>query len=80
MHSVAQKSAWPAQMECNIHSSLAFTIGVTELLAQGKLLATATLQFFEAYLAVGIIYWGMTILYSWLQKWYETRINKPYEV
>lgn len=62
------------------NSSLAFTIGVTELLAQGKLLATATLQFFEAYLAVGIIYWGMTILYSWLQKWYETRINKPYEV
>ncbi|WP_411844476.1 amino acid ABC transporter permease [Salinicoccus sp. HZC-1] len=61
------------------NSSLAFTIGVTELLAQGKLLATATLQFFEAYLAVGIIYWGMTILYSWLQKWYEARINKPYE-
>ncbi len=30
------------------NSSLAFTIGVTELLAQGKLLATATLQFFEA--------------------------------
>jgi|SRR5699024_5605324 len=61
------------------NSSLAFTIGVTELLAQGKLLATATLQFFEAYLAVGIIYWCMTILYSWLQKWYEARINKPYE-
>ncbi|AKG72907.1 amino acid ABC transporter permease [Salinicoccus halodurans] len=61
------------------NSSLAFTIGVTELLAQGKLLATATLQFFEAYLAVGIIYWGMTILYSWMQKWYEAKINKPYE-
>ncbi len=62
------------------NSSLAFTIGVTELLAQGKLLATATLQFFEAYLAVGIIYWGMTIIYSWVQRWYEARINKPYEV
>ncbi|WP_031546938.1 amino acid ABC transporter permease [Salinicoccus luteus] len=62
------------------NSSLAFTIGVTELLAQGKLLATATLQFFEAYLAVGIIYWGMTIVYSWVQRWYEARINRPYEV
>ncbi|WP_271397496.1 amino acid ABC transporter permease [Salinicoccus roseus] len=62
------------------NSSLAFTIGVTELLAQGKLLATATLQFFEAYLAVGIIYWGMTIIYSWMQRWYEARINRPYEV
>ncbi|WP_271400254.1 amino acid ABC transporter permease [Salinicoccus roseus] len=62
------------------NSSLAFTIGVTELLAQGKLLATATLQFFEAYLAVGIIYWGMTIIYSWVQRWYEARINRPYEV
>ena len=29
------------------NSSLAFTIGVTELLAQGKLLATATLQFLK---------------------------------
>ena len=62
------------------NSSLAFTIGVTELLAQGKLLATATLQFFEAYLAVGIIYWGMTIIYSWVQRWYEARINRPYEI
>ena len=61
------------------NSSLAFTIGVTELLAQGKLLATSTLKFFEAYLAVGLIYWAITILYSWLQKWYETRINKPYK-
>lgn len=61
------------------NSSLAFTIGVTELLAQGKLLATSTLKFFEAYLAVGLIYWAITILYSWLQKWYETKINKPYK-
>ena len=60
------------------NSSLAFTIGVTELLAQGKLLASASLKFFEIYLAVGLIYWAVTILYSWLQKWYEKRINKPY--
>ncbi|SEJ43173.1 putative amino-acid transport system permease protein [Bhargavaea ginsengi] len=62
------------------NSSLAFTIGVTELLAQGKLMATANLRFFEAYLAVGLIYWALTILYNWLQQWYEYRIGKPYRV
>jgi len=61
------------------NSSLAFTIGVTELLAQGKLLASANLRFFEAYLAVGLIYWVITFLYSQLQGWYEKRISKPYQ-
>ncbi|WP_087975012.1 amino acid ABC transporter permease [Oceanobacillus rekensis] len=60
------------------NSSLAFTIGVTELLAQGKLMASSSLKFFEAYLAVGIIYWILTILYSWIQDWYERKLNKPY--
>ncbi|WP_438804686.1 amino acid ABC transporter permease [Oceanobacillus saliphilus] len=60
------------------NSSLAFTIGVTELLAQGKLLASANLRFFEAYLAVGLIYWATTFLYSQLQGWYEKRISKAY--
>ena len=62
------------------NSSLAFTIGVTELLAQGKMLASANLKFFEAYLAVGLIYWALTLLYSQLQSWYEHRLSKPYQV
>lgn len=62
------------------NSSLAFTIGVTELLAQGKLMASTNLRFFEAYLAVGLIYWVLTFLYSQLQKWYEARISRPYQV
>lgn len=61
------------------NSSLAFTIGVTELLAQGKLLASSTLKFFEAYLAVALIYWALTAIYSRLQAWYEKRISKPYQ-
>lgn len=60
------------------NSSLAFTIGVTELLAHGKLLASANLRFFEAYLAVGLIYWTTTFLYSQLQGLYEKRISKAY--
>src|SRR5699024_902764 len=62
------------------NSSLAFTIGVTELLAQGKMLASANLKFFEAYLAVGLIYWVLTLLYSQLPSWYEHRLSKPYQV
>lgn len=58
--------------------SLAFTIGVVELLAQGKLFASNSLKFFEAYFAVALIYWALTILYSLLQNWYEKRLAVPY--
>ncbi|MFW3332890.1 amino acid ABC transporter permease [Aerococcus viridans] len=60
------------------NSSLAFTIGVFELLAQGKLFASNSLKFFEAYFAVALIYWALTILYSLLQNWYEKRLAVPY--
>lgn len=60
------------------NSSLAFTIGVVELLAHGKMLASASLNFFEAYFAVAIIYWVLTIAYTLLQNWFEKRINIPY--
>ena len=60
------------------NSSLAFTIGVVELLAQGKLFASNSLRFFEAYFAVALIYWALTILYSLLQNWYEKRLAVPY--
>lgn len=60
------------------NSSLAFTIGVVELLAQGKLFASDSLKFFEAYFAVALIYWALTILYSLLQNWYEKRLAVPY--
>lgn len=60
------------------NSSLAFTIGVVELLAQGKLFASNSLKFFEAYFAVALIYWALTILYLLLQNWYEKRLAVPY--
>ncbi|WP_270371500.1 amino acid ABC transporter permease [Aerococcus urinaeequi] len=60
------------------NSSLAFTIGVVELLAQGKLFASNSLKFFEAYFAVALIYWALTILYSLLQNRYEKRLAVPY--
>lgn len=60
------------------NSSLAFTIGVVEILAQGKLFASNSLKFFEAYFAVALIYWALTILYTLLQNWYEKRLAIPY--
>ena len=38
-------------------TSLAFTIGVAEMFAQGKMIASANYKYFETYLAVGIVYW-----------------------
>lgn len=60
-------------------TSLAFTLGVAELFAQGKMMASASLKFFETYLAVAIVYWALTIVYSLLQEWLEKKLSKPYQ-
>ncbi|MFC5590573.1 amino acid ABC transporter permease [Sporosarcina soli] len=59
-------------------TSLAFTLGVVELFAQGKMMASASLRYFETYLAVAIIYWALTIIYSNLQELMERKMSKPY--
>lgn len=61
-------------------TSLAFTLGVTELLAEGKMLTASTLKFFEVYIDVAIIYWLLTIFYSWLQSRLENKLGKPYNL
>jgi putative amino-acid transport system permease protein len=59
-------------------TSLAFTLGVAELFAQGKMIAVASFKFFEAYLAIAIIYWALTWIYSLLQDVLERKLSKPY--
>lgn len=59
-------------------TSLAFTLGVTELFAEGKMIAAASLRFFETYLAVGLIYWFLIIIYAWGQKYLEIWLGKPF--
>ncbi|QIQ21230.1 amino acid ABC transporter permease [Zophobihabitans entericus] len=59
-------------------SSVAFFVGVPELLAAGKLLTTESYRFFETYLAVGLVYWMVVVLYSWLQKIVERKLTAPY--
>ncbi|MEY9869589.1 putative amino-acid transport system permease protein [Peribacillus sp. B2I2] len=58
-------------------TSLAFTLGITELFAEGKIIASANMRFFETYLVVGLIYWLLVILYSWMQKYLEIWLSKP---
>ena len=60
-------------------SSVAFFVGVPELLAAGKLLTVESYKFFETYLAVGIIYWLVVVFYSWLQKIAERKLASPYK-
>lgn len=60
-------------------TSLAFALGITEIFAEGKIMAGSSFKYFETYLAVGIVYWGLIILYSWIQKIIESRIEIPYQ-
>ena len=55
-------------------TSVGFTIGVVELLSQGKILASSTFDFLEAYLAVGIVYWAIISIIDILQKALEKKV------
>lgn len=59
-------------------TSLAFTIGVVDMFAQAKIMAAASYNFLEAYLAVGLIYWIVTALFSYGQSRLERRVSQPY--
>lgn len=43
-------------------TSLAFSCGIVEMTAQGKIIAGADYRYFEAYVALAVIYWAITIL------------------
>lgn len=43
-------------------TSLAFTCGIIEMTAQAKIVASANYRYFEAYVALAIIYWLVTIV------------------
>lgn len=59
-------------------SSLAFTLGLVEILAQAKMSAAASYKFFESYLAVALIYWIIVAVFNHLQKILENKMNKAY--
>ena len=56
------------------NTGIGFTIGVVELLSQAKIMGAAALNYFEAYVAVGIVYWVIVIVIDRLQRLLERRI------
>lgn len=59
-------------------TSLAFSIGVTEIFGAGKLLATENFEYFDVYLVVGIWYVIMIYVYTLLQKQLEKRLARRF--
>ncbi|AYD40932.1 amino acid ABC transporter permease [Clostridium fermenticellae] len=59
-------------------TSLVFTLGVTELFAQGKILAAASMNFFQTYLVVAIIYCLLVGIASIFLRFIERRLSRPY--
>lgn len=43
-------------------TSLTFMLGLQDLMGTSKMIAAANYRFFETYLAVGLIYWGVTLM------------------
>lgn len=57
-------------------TSLAFTLGVTEMMGATQKEAAGSFLYFEAFLVVAVLYWGIVEVLSFLQKRLELRLNK----
>lgn len=61
-------------------TSLAFICSVVELTAQGKIIAGNNYRYFEVYLSLAIIYWGLTLIIERVIKLIEKKLNVPDKV
>ncbi|MEI8594312.1 amino acid ABC transporter permease [Photobacterium sp. SP02] len=59
-------------------TSLAFTLGVAEIMAKAQMEASSSFKFFEAFLAVALIYWGIVVVLTRVQNWAEVKLNRAY--
>lgn len=59
-------------------TSLAFTLGVPEIMAKAQLEASSSFKYFESFLAVALVYWALVILFTYIQTILEKRLNKAY--
>lgn len=59
-------------------SSLAFTIGVTEMMATAQMEAASSYKYLEAFVDITIGYWILTSVIGYFQKKLERRLNKIY--
>lgn len=56
------------------NTAVAFTIGVVEILSEGKMLGARGFNYMEAYVAAGLVYWGLILLVDLCQKQLEKRV------
>lgn len=59
-------------------TSLAFTLGVTEMMGATQKEAAGSFLYFEAFLVVAMMYWAIVETLSVLQKRLEFRLNKAF--
>jgi putative amino-acid transport system permease protein len=59
-------------------SSLAFTIGIRDVMGNARIESSASFRFFETYAIVMIIYWVFSLLMGMVQKKLEERTNSIY--
>ncbi|MHA2937908.1 amino acid ABC transporter permease [Vibrio sp. RC27] len=59
-------------------TSLAFTLGVAEIMAKAQMEAAGSFKFFEAFLAVALIYWGLVAILTQVQYRLEQHLAKAY--
>ncbi|MRI34693.1 ABC transporter permease [Endozoicomonas sp. OPT23] len=78
----AARVAFPGLMNNAIDllksTSLAFTLGVVEIMARAQMEAASSFRFFESYLTVALIYWAVVVACTWFQKWAEKQLNRAY--
>lgn len=56
--------------------SLAFTIGVTDILAQARVASAQNYGYLEAYIAAALVYWGLCGALSWTFGRLEQKLTK----
>lgn len=59
-------------------TSLAFLVGVRDVMGEAKIEAANTFQFFECYACVMVIYWTICIILTFLQKHLEVACDNMY--
>jgi putative amino-acid transport system permease protein len=78
----ALRTALPSLMNYLIDmiksTSLAFTLGVAEIMAKAQMEASSSFKFFEAFLAVALIYWAVVAVFTQVQNLAEKRLAKAY--
>ncbi len=59
-------------------SSLAFTLGVTEIMAVARMEGSTNLKFLESFTAVMVVYWLIVTFFNYVQKLLEKWLSRMY--